>query len=705
MGLALEGRGFFSKNLFLLTVSAAYLLAAAGPQFHLGWDSPVLALWTAFILALLITSAWRLLRPARAYPLTDIAFAACLILAVNLFSTLLGPGRHWLQPINFLLVALFALYYPLGFSLLVAGLIFMLDGLNLLALPGAAGPESLVNLGVFGAYLAGAALVLGRLFQAEHKKKERVLMAVKRLHDGARNIETEDPGKESIGFLSPEERMGRLVDSAALLDKALEDLLSTAASVMPAGNALLFMPASGGESLYPRVYIGDGNVLGEAVIPIGQGLVGWVAKERKPLLANGRVKGLGYLKNEDRVSSFIAAPILNGGTLEGVIALDSPDSEAFTDQDKEALSRFAGLALYLLQNAREYQEVDFAAKNFAAMHRISTEVSASLDLKTILEKLALLSHEILPYDYLTVSFMEGDDKVRFKTLKGYDGITLPRGPLALSGSLLEWIVENRQPLSFCDLDQRTDRLPIFPAKELQAGCRSFLGIPFLSQDKVLGVLTLASRQPDAISGYQQHMLSIIANQVAVNIANARLHHMMQQMATTDGLTGLINHRHFQEKADTELARAARYAEPVSVLLFDIDHFKKVNDTYGHPAGDSVLKQVARILKEAVRTSDIAARYGGEEFVSLLVNTDLEGARVMAERIRSSIEKNKFVLDGKNIPVTVSVGYSSFPADGKEKGVLIEKADQALYYAKGHGRNQCCAARSLAGPSPAEPVRK
>ncbi len=171
--------------------------------------------------------------------------------------------------------------------------------------------------------------------------------------------------------------------------------------------------------------------------------------------------------------------------------------------------------------------------------------------------------------------------------------------------------------------------------------------------------------------------------------------MMEQMATTDGLTGLTNHRAFQEKADQEFERARRYPESISLLLFDIDHFKKINDSYGHPVGDAVLKKIGKLLNETVRTVDVAARYGGEEFVALLVNTDSKGASQMAERIRASIEKSKFLLNGQRIPVTVSVGFAVFPEDAKEKSALIEMADQALYAAKDGGRNQCRAYKEMA----------
>ena len=671
-------------------MSAAYVIGATGPVWGLGWGSAALAPFSAILLVLLAASAWRLLRTGRSYPKTDIEFIIPLIAALNIFCVLLGPDGHWVKPMFYLLVALSSLYYPLSFNLSVAALIFLQDAVGVFLSPARPDLESLTGLGVFGAYLAGTALVLGRVFQAEHKKRERAMLAVKRLNDGARSIRPEDNGPASIESISPEGRASRLMDSAAELDQALDGLLGTIARAIPSGNVVLFMAGTESEGVYIRLHAGEGRVVQDAVIQPGQGLVGWVVKEKKPLLVHDEARGLGYLKKEEAVRSFLAAPILNGGFLEGVIALDSPDKDAYDENDRETLNRFAALALYLLQSAREHHEVGLSAESFAALHSISSEMSASLDLATILERLAELIRDIARYDYLTISFVEGEGQAVFKVLKGYDGVKLPQGPVPLDGSYLGWMVNNAQKLSFTDMDRRAEGLPIFAAAELQTDCRSFLGLPLLYQGRALGALTIAMKQKDAISAYQQHMLSVIADQVAVNVANARLHHTIKQMATTDGLTGLINHRHFQEKADERFLRAARFPQPISVLLFDIDHFKKVNDTYGHPVGDAVLKKVSGILRDTVRAVDIAARYGGEEFIALLDNTDKDGALKMAERIRSAIEGAKFVFEGKRIPVTISAGSATSPDDAPDKKAIIEKADQALYYSKRNGRNKSSA---------------
>jgi diguanylate cyclase (GGDEF)-like protein len=159
------------------------------------------------------------------------------------------------------------------------------------------------------------------------------------------------------------------------------------------------------------------------------------------------------------------------------------------------------------------------------------------------------------------------------------------------------------------------------------------------------------------------------------------------MAATDGLTGLFNHRKFQEELADEFKRMKRFAEPISLVLADIDYFKKVNDTYGHPVGDLVLKGVASVIRETIRDIDIPARYGGEEFAVVLPGTSGEGAKNIAERLRRKVKENPFSANGRQIEVSVSIGIATSPSDAKSKEELIEKADQALYYAKHNGRDQ------------------
>jgi two-component system cell cycle response regulator len=174
----------------------------------------------------------------------------------------------------------------------------------------------------------------------------------------------------------------------------------------------------------------------------------------------------------------------------------------------------------------------------------------------------------------------------------------------------------------------------------------------------------------------------------VSLQNGMMYQQMETMATTDGLTGLTNHRTFQDRLVQLLDRAERTQQPASLLLCDVDHFKRVNDTYGHPVGDEVLRQVARVLQRSVRKIDIPARYGGEEFAVVLEATGTEGAMHLAERIRRDVAAMVIDSDKGQFHVTMSIGIASFPDDARERSLLIERADASLYFAKENGRNRC-----------------
>ena len=172
----------------------------------------------------------------------------------------------------------------------------------------------------------------------------------------------------------------------------------------------------------------------------------------------------------------------------------------------------------------------------------------------------------------------------------------------------------------------------------------------------------------------------------------RLEERLRVLSSIDGLTGLLNRRILDETLDREVRRSVQHGNPLSVLMFDVDHFKKFNDTYGHDQGDRVLKAVAAKAKEGLRTVDSACRYGGEEFVLILVETPLSGAMIVAERIRKAIEEMR--VDG--LQVTVSIGVAEVVELGIDSpGVLIESADAALYASKHAGRNRVSRAQSEA----------
>jgi diguanylate cyclase (GGDEF)-like protein len=196
-------------------------------------------------------------------------------------------------------------------------------------------------------------------------------------------------------------------------------------------------------------------------------------------------------------------------------------------------------------------------------------------------------------------------------------------------------------------------------------------------------------------------LTVFASQVAIALEKARLNSDLQRLAITDPLTGLFNRRGLYELGQREVERARRYSRPLSLIMLDIDHFKLVNDQYGHPTGDDVLKLLADRMQKNVRDIDILARYGGEEFVILLPEIDLADARPVAERLRQAVGDWPFSTDRGEISITISVGATQTGNAPYELEALIAHADAAMYIAKQQGRN--CVALDINGSNALEVV--
>ena len=228
-------------------------------------------------------------------------------------------------------------------------------------------------------------------------------------------------------------------------------------------------------------------------------------------------------------------------------------------------------------------------------------------------------------------------------------------------------------------------------------------IPLIALGETVGAAHIAWDAPRALPLEQRPAVARIAEHSALSIANRRLVQALQGMATTDARTGLANSRAFDEALADALSAAPRDGgSPVSVLMLDMDDFKRFNDRYGHPAGDEALRVFARILSGSLREGDMAARYGGEEFAVLLPGLDLEGARLVAERIRSRTESTIIALGpGQSGRVTVSIGVGSAPQDGHDGPSLLRTIDAALYRAKTGGRNRVIATGDQPGEAPDE----
>ncbi len=222
---------------------------------------------------------------------------------------------------------------------------------------------------------------------------------------------------------------------------------------------------------------------------------------------------------------------------------------------------------------------------------------------------------------------------------------------------------------------------------------SVLVVPLFVRNRVMGSLQLFGERTDSFSREDAQLLWILSLVAESMLARDYSNETLLRFAFTDFLTGLKTRGYFEQQLDLELARAERRGTPLAVLMIDIDHFKRLNDAHGHQAGDIVLRDVAAILTRDLREIDTAARYGGEEFILLLPETDLLGAKLVAQRVRYSVEQANFFTGARTEAgeetehVTISIGVALFPGEARFKRDLLEASDAALYEAKAQGRNR------------------
>jgi diguanylate cyclase (GGDEF)-like protein len=423
-----------------------------------------------------------------------------------------------------------------------------------------------------------------------------------------------------------------------------------------------------------------------------------VIREARPIyLREARAEQMPYYVSPVGDAAFAAVPICDGEIVRGVLCADSETE--LGEPQIGLLLQFAKQIEARLHSERAFLDIERARYEHAQFYEASAMLCHALTLEQVMETAFDAARLIVDYDLAALTLY---DSMRRSHRVAAVRINPKSPPLCSQAALLglefrensglaSAVVKNRHPLPASGEVQGqlgvvfTETLPL-------RGVVGLTVLPLLCGEEAIGTLTLASRHPGRFQKDVREMLGVIASQVAISIQNALMYRQMETMATTDGLTGLTNHRTFQERLTQIMERASRHNQKVALLLCDVDHFKQVNDTYGHPVGDQVLRKVAQVLNRAVRRIDLTARYGGEEFAVLLEATDEAGALHLAERIRQDVEALRLESDVGRFSVTTSIGVACYPDDATEQAELIEHADQALYAAKEGGRNRVVAYR-------------
>jgi len=436
----------------------------------------------------------------------------------------------------------------------------------------------------------------------------------------------------------------------------------------------------------------------------GQGILAGVLKRSVPvrMVSPAGLRGVTWYDGGPAPRSVCAVPLVEaGGLLRGVLLADRMDPAPFEDGDEALLRTLAGEVLRAIEVERVLGEIRRARDEKGRFFKAIEDLNRAANLDAVFGAVLDGARQLAGLDFAAITLVsehEGKREHRVARISGASpaGKTLEGRVFVDNNGLVANVVRYGTPLPGREL-RAMDRQVVFDDDTRVRGLGALKILPLAAGDRILGTLVAGARRKSSLDEDALRMLEVIALQAGQAVLRAQLFDQTERLATTDGLTGLLNHRAFQARAEEALAQARRYGRACSVLLTDVDHFKAVNDTYGHPIGDQVLRGVAQILREKARDTDLVARYGGEEFAVIMPETDGKGALVIAERIREAVQAKVFQTELGPLQITISVGIAAAPANGTAKQELVDLADQCLYFAKRNGRNRSVLPQMMESP--------
>jgi len=443
---------------------------------------------------------------------------------------------------------------------------------------------------------------------------------------------------------------------------------------------------------------------------LGEGITGQVAKTGMPQRIGNVRRDAQYVDVDDRMISELCVPIKFQDRILGVINAESTKRNAFTVDDERLLATLAGQLATAIEQLRKAQAERRMMEQLAhsneliyAIAEITTQVEGAF---TIDEIIQTLGNELRKMDLTCIMAVHDPSRevftINYTSLPpdflkivedglGYPLIhhSFPRNQLNQALKSEEMInpgaishPEEEIEILFTDTD-RPGVLRVLGEIGVTAGVEP-LRLPLVFEESLLGILWVWGK---SLRRSDLPILSIFAKQIGISLERARLFQEVQNLALTDPLTGLHNRRSIFELGRIEFVRAQRMNREFCCMMLDLDHFKQVNDNYGHHVGDQILQEFAKRCKDSVRDVDFVGRYGGEELIIIMPETDLESALPVAERLRTSICETPVTVAGKELRITVSIGVAQKDENTVHLETLIARADQAMYIAKHRGRNR------------------
>jgi diguanylate cyclase (GGDEF)-like protein len=690
------GRVFLGLACGLTLVALVRPLAPASP----GWLKGAFAL----LLGLGVTGSALLASLRGSKRPEALALQGCLVLSIDALGQLIAPAGVPAWPLMTLLIASQAVAEGLWLALLFAGQATLLAAAET-AWAHPFDPRHAVAAAV--GYFA-LALAVNRALAGEKSRLSTALAELARVRHGIDQLDDESLGRvagpatsaaEALRQVTGEGRRARQLDRANELDGVLSRIVDVAHEAVGAHAVLYFDLDRQREQALLRVAHGPESLLPDCAVPLGSDPFSFLLQRDQPFYATDFKRllwELPWYRGQVKIGSLLALPVKVGTVSVGALVADRLEIQSFTGREPQLVAGFAGLAGEAIQHVRASLGREELDVEFKAVYPISQRLATLSREPEVHELLMRSARHVAGLDGAAV-VMTDDLETRYVVEAAFGWPTeYAKRTVALDErTWAAWVLRSAEEAYLLDhVAGHETRMPVLVLDEGAGRAGSLLAVPLRARNRTLGALLLTGPQ-GAFDASSRRVLEILANQAAATLSLIQDRERQRQLAVRDALTGLYNRRAFNELLAAAIANEDRRGEGrLGLVMLDVDHFKKLNDTYGHPAGDAALRSLARLLGQHLRKGDQAARFGGEEFVVILPGSEEERSLQAAERLRTALSKHRFVHEGARIPLTASFGVAVWPADGREPEALLAAADRGLYSAKQSGRNRVVAASRL-----------
>ena len=522
--------------------------------------------------------------------------------------------------------------------------------------------------------------------------RQRIETELKKMKDAARSyrlIGAPTSAKEPASSHGRDDEERLLRSGVDEIHQAVEFALGLLRRTLGLRTAVLLGTDPSAQNLHIQELSSSEDAIAPGPFTTRDGIFGAALSKLEQLALAGPKSGqhVPYYSRKPAIGSVCATPLLDHGQPRGLLVVDRESREPFTPEEQATLAGAARFILRAIENERVFVQLERAKVEQGKLYRAANALAAATTEAQVIEAGVNGAREFAAFDFAVVTlFDRTNSEHEICAVSGEGAAELVGQRFKHNSGLVSMVVANRHALPYRG-DYDPSRQVVFTRRLVPPDMPSLLVLPLLVHERALGTLVLGSRRKSAFGDSVRPTLEVLASHVAVSLANARMLARLEEMATLDGLTGLYNKRALIEVGGQKLKSAKRFNKPLSLLVCDIDHFKKVNDTYGHDVGDVVIKGFADVLKRVKRDTDAVGRFGGEEFVIVCEETDERGAEQLAERIRTELSAVKFPTELGTLQVTCSVGVAPFPAAGAGWEQLFKATDEALYASKRGGRNR------------------